>query len=429
MGDDQSLFGNIFELVAQAERVHADLQERHVASQDEWREKHQKLREKYRQEADEKSQMFLRQLAGVRTQLEESKKECGLLGRQASEAAHERDSLKAALQRQAVDRNEREPQLAVAQKKINESATTTPEKKRKAVERKPHEKMHGNTTSAKTWEQRILKIVQEADAPLHLNSLWDEWGRRWPHEEWQQPVSKLKNAVGYYAPGVQVTHGDWVQLATRNGAACVSSRSRSPRRDVAPWRTSAGSESSADSDKEEVQLCGISDDTEDSDDEHAEHEHLRAHKTFGERHVALLETLARGACTRFDPSRNVRLLKQSFSMCRVMDLHFTHSDVSRTFLHGPHKGEHVVDLVHKLQTGAVTPSDLPPLVVVVVAGANWVVYGNRRLKALREFAATSRLQVKAKCIMHDATECNGALLAKFLLAWSTCNGGKSATFR
>ena len=51
MGDDQSLFGKIFELVAQVERVHADLQERHVASQDEWLEKHQKLREKYRQEA------------------------------------------------------------------------------------------------------------------------------------------------------------------------------------------------------------------------------------------------------------------------------------------------------------------------------------------------------------------------------------------
>ena len=429
MGDDQSLFGKIFELVAQAERVHADLQERHVASQDEWREKHQKLREKYRQEADEKSQLFLRQLAGVRAQLEESKKECGLLGRQASEAAHERDSLKAALQRQAVDRNEHEPQLAVAQKKINESATTAPEKKHKAVERKPYEKMHGSTTTAKTWEQRILKIVEEADAPLHLNTLWDEWGKRWPHEQWQQPVSKLKSAVGYYVPGVHVTPDDYVQLATRNGTACMSSRSRSPRRDLAPWQTSAGSESSAGIDKEEAQLCGISDNTEDSDDEHAEHEHLRAHKTLGERHVALLKTLARGACTRFDPSRNVRLLTQSFSMCRVMDLHFTHSDVSRTFLHGPHKGEHVVDLVHKLQTGTVTPSNLPPLVVVVVAGANWVVYGNRRLKALREFAATSHLQVKAKCIMHDAMECNGALLAKFLLAWSTCNGGKSATFR
>jgi hypothetical protein len=56
------------------------------------------------------------------------------------------------------------------------------------------------------------------------------------------------------------------------------------------------------------------------------------------------------------------------------------------FRHGPHKGCSVIGLVHKLRIGYEV-NKLTPLVVVKLKERCWVVFGNRRLRALRELAA------------------------------------------
>ena len=71
--------------------------------------------------------------------------------------------------------------------------------------------------------------------------------------------------------------------------------------------------------------------------------------------------------------------------------------------------------------------------MVKCLGQYWVVFGNRRLKALKEFVRISQRQVRMLCIVHDLEGRRRSvpmdLLAKFLDATTTENGGVSASFR
>jgi hypothetical protein len=102
-----------------------------------------------------------------------------------------------------------------------------------------------------------------------------------------------------------------------------------------------------------------------------------------------MRRLAKGA-SRFDPaaSRHARHSWGHLAQClNVTRLYFTHEQVSSKFLHGPRKGESVELLVKKLLSGWVAVDNITPLVVMKCAQQFWVVFGNRRLKAVKEFAA------------------------------------------
>ena len=58
------------------------------------------------------------------------------------------------------------------------------------------------------------------------------------------------------------------------------------------------------------------------------------------------------------------------------------------FKHGPHAGERVYDSVHELLNDDMETTDLTPMVAVQYHGQLYVVFGNRRLKALKEYAFT-----------------------------------------
>lgn len=151
--------------------------------------------------------------------------------------------------------------------------------------------------------------------------------------------------------------------------------------------------------------------------------------------VQLIRRMKRGA-RRFDPAQEPNaefMFRHLMQSVEVDSLLHTHSGVSEKFLHGPERGEKVVDLTWKLWRGEVSADSIRPLVAIRFVGDLWVVFGNRRLRALKEFRRwLSCPQVWVRCIVHD---CDGeqpvhhALVAKLLDAATTANGGLSARLR
>ena len=76
-----------------------------------------------------------------------------------------------------------------------------------------------------------------------------------------------------------------------------------------------------------------------------------------------------------------------------------HSDVSPQFLHGPHMGQRVEDLTRELfhadeEERKTLIRNITPLVAVEYDGRLIVVFGNRRLKALRPTKFVSAVQLE-----------------------------------
>ena len=63
-----------------------------------------------------------------------------------------------------------------------------------------------------------------------------------------------------------------------------------------------------------------------------------------------------------------------------------HDKISPTFAHGDHEGQSVADLIEKLMSGDVRPSDLTTVVAARFEGRLYAVYGNRRIYALKEYS-------------------------------------------
>ena len=115
----------------------------------------------------------------------------------------------------------------------------------------------------------------------------------------------------------------------------------------------------------------------------------------------------------------------------VSELLQTHDDVSPKFLHGPHRGESVADLTRKLCVGEAYVEDITPLVVVRFQHAYWVVFGKRRLKALKDFQQCCGEDVRMCCIVHDLDDrptVPHQLVTKFIDASTTTCGGIHAEF-
>ena len=123
-----------------------------------------------------------------------------------------------------------------------------------------------------------------------------------------------------------------------------------------------------------------------------------------------------------DPAQNAAAAERwrdQLQWCPVMSLWHTHSDVSSVFANGKHGGQSVEDLTKGLVEGVVQPWELPPLVAVQHGGHLWVVFGNRRLKALKQFAERSGSpgDIQARVIVHDLSNDDRVrLFAKFVLA-------------
>ena len=157
-------------------------------------------------------------------------------------------------------------------------------------------------------------------------------------------------------------------------------------------------------------------------------------RPLGSQQLELIKAMVRGV-RKFDPSRcpdawdTWQHLAQRIVVGRLL---FTHHEISDQFLHAPHQGERVTSLKDRLLSKECFPNDVTPLVVIQFMGELWVVCGNRRLKAFKDFQKESRQEVLVTCIVHDldgTITVPHALVAKFVDACSTQVHGMHAAFR
>merc|ERR1712039_628235 len=101
----------------------------------------------------------------------------------------------------------------------------------------------------------------------------------------------------------------------------------------------------------------------------------------------------RGA-KKFDPAQCASALRKQQELIKTVPitaLRHTHDVVSDHFTHGNHKGHPVRQLTDDLLSGRTTVDRITPLVVVLLDKVHWVVFGNRRLKALKDFQSRGPL--------------------------------------
>jgi len=148
-----------------------------------------------------------------------------------------------------------------------------------------------------------------------------------------------------------------------------------------------------------------------------------------------------------DPSRDASAQHRWARLVRWFDitddrLRNTHGVISATFRHGSHGGQSVEALVQKYLRGEDRPEYLTTLVAVEWSGKFFVVFGNRRLHAVKEFARrmpplqNNDSVPKVRVIVHrhpfqiirdvQSPEVAQAFLVKVMDAMSSTNGGLSA---
>lgn len=158
---------------------------------------------------------------------------------------------------------------------------------------------------------------------------------------------------------------------------------------------------------------------------------------FNEQQIQFLNDLSKGKGMDMDPSRQPTALATWKHLLKTVDvdqLRHTHNQVSAKFRHGEHKGQRVSDLTKKLKNHEVQIEDITPMVCLRWNQVVWVICGNRRLKALQDFAKSQpnhgnafHRPIRVKCLVHpDPKKAPPGLIAKFLLAWdTTCHGMKA----
>jgi len=149
--------------------------------------------------------------------------------------------------------------------------------------------------------------------------------------------------------------------------------------------------------------------------------------------IKLLCNLRRGAW-KFDPSQAEWAWESQKHLAKdvpVSKLRFTHDVVNEKFLHGRHSGALVSQLTDDLSEGKLNADDVQALVVVLLHGCHWVVFGNRRLKAMKDFDDKRSTASSAKCIVYDVNK--GAIphpiFAKLVLSMTTKNEGLGVAMR
>ena len=83
------------------------------------------------------------------------------------------------------------------------------------------------------------------------------------------------------------------------------------------------------------------------------------------------------------------------------DIRYGHDRISNKFLHGGHEGQSVGSLSEKLHTREVRGEDLPALVAISYQRRLFVIYGNRRLHAIKECWRRYGKDVRFKLIVHE----------------------------
>ena len=152
-----------------------------------------------------------------------------------------------------------------------------------------------------------------------------------------------------------------------------------------------------------------------------------------------------GQWTSVDPAVEKKALQNYSHLMEwrdIQELKNTHNTVAGKFKNGPFAGTSVEDLTRHLLSGEVNAENLTPLVAVRFNSSPlYIVCGNRRIRALHDYAAELKKQSreplpKVRVMIHtfpldhiqDATvRC--AFFAKAILAATTDNGGEQASFR
>lgn len=143
-------------------------------------------------------------------------------------------------------------------------------------------------------------------------------------------------------------------------------------------------------------------------------------QSFDEEQKRFLKRV-QGNCAGFDPAVDASALKIWHDRVKWIDvsgLNFARPSVPKRFLHGPHKGELVSELKKQLRTGKVQSKDIIPLVVMKWDQRYWVICGNRRLKAMKDYAP-SMLPIKVRCIVHEPCAESASVVAMFLRMWDS----------
>lgn len=149
----------------------------------------------------------------------------------------------------------------------------------------------------------------------------------------------------------------------------------------------------------------------------------------------LIKAMLPGA-SQYDPAQNLEAFADAKrkGLLRQIDVRYIrhcHDTVSPVFRHGPHAGQPVETLLRELKGGKGL-ENVTPLVVVTLAGENWIVFGNRRLKCLKQLAEDRNGCVMMSCIVYDFDRDQNVpkcLLAKLLHGATTENDGVSVRFR
>ena len=149
--------------------------------------------------------------------------------------------------------------------------------------------------------------------------------------------------------------------------------------------------------------------------------------------ITMLHQFAKGG-SRYDPSHgDDALTRGSHLACDVdvAELRHTQQTISSKFRQGAHGGMPVLELSRRLYLGIVDAHDITPLVAVKLEGKVWVVHGNRRLMALKEFQRLSGQTVHVRCIVYNPASHDDVpqqVVAKLLLHASTRTDGLVVEF-
>lgn len=151
--------------------------------------------------------------------------------------------------------------------------------------------------------------------------------------------------------------------------------------------------------------------------------------------ACLRRFLANKRHAAYDPAETgssvLHKFKDNVRVVDVKDIRHSHDAVNMHFAHGAHKGQSVQTLVEDLISGKLAPRDITPLVLLELKeGEYWAIFGNRRLKALKEFRERKRRPgpVLMDCLVWDKASAPASLACKLIASTTTKNSGDHATF-
>ena len=112
---------------------------------------------------------------------------------------------------------------------------------------------------------------------------------------------------------------------------------------------------------------------------------------------------------QLDPARSDTAVKTYAHLIReveVSQLRYSHANISKRFRHGEHQHQKVETLTQDLLSGRLRTEEVKPLVAVEWKRAVWVICGNRRCHAMKEYVrylpqSDQSAMPKAKVILHD----------------------------